>query len=219
MGDVIVVRSFVSRFVSALASSLVVIVLILGPPGAPRVFAQDSAGGISATIALLETRVTWDRGFPFFPANEARYYEGRYDTPTGPVEVYVVEPEIAGVPLFATGAPPPVPCPQAELAVFGSIVEASSPVRNYRVFFRATTGESKVQRATADPAPGEATNDPGVTGERPESPNAPVDLCAFAAAFIDSFEFFRLAAADQGRALSFTGGVKPEFPAVIDLAR
>ena len=189
---------------------LAVTVLFRGPSGQYLLPAQDAGGGISASIAFLDTRVTWDRGCPFFPANNARYYAGRYDTPTGPVEVFLVEPEIRGIPPFGSGSPPPAPCGQAELAVYGTIVEALSPTPDYRVFFRASAGESGVERA---PAGQTAMDDSTVpSGEA-------ADLCAFSAAFIEAFEFFRVAAADRGRPLSFSGGVRPEFPAVIDVAR
>lgn len=209
-------RTFVSRISIAFSTVLCVTVLFLGPSAQSRLHAQDETGGISPTIALLETRVTWARGFPFFPANEARYYEGRYDTPAGPVEVFLVEPSIPGVPPFESGTPPAIPCTQADLAVFGTIVEAASPVPTYRVFFRASTGESKVQRApNAPPAP----TTPTTTSSSTAPPGESADLCAFAAAFIDAFEFFRVAAADRGRPLSFSGGMKPEFPAVVEVAR
>lgn len=190
-------------------SRQVVTVLFFASLSVLPIFAQSQGDEIGETTVLLDRRVEWGRGFPFFPANSARYFRGVYAASdngldTGPdngidneIEVFLVEPGNSGIPSRDQGAPTQPVCDRRRLRTHGSIIEVDPPVETYRVFLGLVGG----------------VEDDAL------SPDVVAFLCRFSDAFLQSFEFFREAAADRGRRLTFSGGQVPEFPAVVDVPR
>jgi hypothetical protein len=157
--------------------------------------------------AVLDTRVSWGRGVPLFPANTARYFLGRYDLGGLPVDVYVIERDTP------SGLPEPWdPGSDSEPSggEWGSVVSCGSVDL---VPFASGVDEQRVTMEVPVP------DSPFRLVMKVDYSASPDAVCSFVDSFVELFEYFRMADAERGRQLTFSGGRIPEFPGVVELSQ